>query len=91
MIKRVSTLFRGHKELILQFNTFLPAGYKINEADLDDINHPAYVPPSARMTGPGTRRSGYDDDGYGDGYGSYGYGGYDSRLVPDSGLESGTP
>ena len=31
VIKRVSELFRGHRELILQFNTFLPAGYKINE------------------------------------------------------------
>lgn len=29
VIKRVSQLFRGHKELILGFNTFLPPGYKI--------------------------------------------------------------
>lgn len=29
VIKRVSELFRGHKDLILGFNTFLPPGYKI--------------------------------------------------------------
>ena len=29
VIKRVSELFRGHNDLILGFNTFLPPGYKI--------------------------------------------------------------
>jgi len=29
VISRVSTLFRGHPELIVGFNTFLPPGYKI--------------------------------------------------------------
>lgn len=29
VIQRVSTLFRGHPELIVGFNTFLPPGYKI--------------------------------------------------------------
>mmetsp|Transcript_15747 Transcript_15747/g.27617 ORF Transcript_15747/g.27617 Transcript_15747/m.27617 type:complete len:2133 (+) Transcript_15747:330-6728(+) len=29
VIKRVSLLFRGHRNLILGFNTFLPPGYKI--------------------------------------------------------------
>ena len=35
VILRVSELFRGHRELILGFNTFLPAGHKIKEEDLD--------------------------------------------------------
>ena len=29
VIKRVSELFRGHNQLILGFNTFLPPGFKI--------------------------------------------------------------
>ena len=29
VIARVSSLFRGHPELIVGFNTFLPPGYKI--------------------------------------------------------------
>lgn len=29
VIRRVSTLFEGHRDLILGFNTFLPPGYKI--------------------------------------------------------------
>lgn len=29
VITRVSHLFRGHPELIMGFNTFLPPGYKI--------------------------------------------------------------
>ncbi len=29
VISRVSTLFRGHPDLIVGFNTFLPPGYKI--------------------------------------------------------------
>ena len=29
VIERVSNLFKGHPELIVGFNTFLPPGYKI--------------------------------------------------------------
>ena len=29
VISRVSVLFKGHQELIVGFNTFLPPGYKI--------------------------------------------------------------
>lgn len=29
VISRVSSLFKGHPELIVGFNTFLPPGYKI--------------------------------------------------------------
>ena len=50
VIRRVSRLFRGHTQLILQFNTFLPAGYKISEADLSDPTNPAYCPPSPTPT-----------------------------------------
>jgi paired amphipathic helix protein Sin3a len=42
VIRRVSRLFgHAHTELILQFNTFLPLGYKIDAADLNDPAHPA--------------------------------------------------
>lgn len=33
VIKRVSQLFRGHPNLIVGFNTFLPTGYKIQVHD----------------------------------------------------------
>ena len=36
MIERVSRLFAGHQRLILGFNTFLPAGYKI------EVRHPQH-------------------------------------------------
>ena len=43
VIRRVSRLFgHAHTELILQFNTFLPLGWKIDAADLNDPAHPAY-------------------------------------------------
>ncbi|XP_065063870.1 paired amphipathic helix protein Sin3a-like isoform X1 [Rhopilema esculentum] len=35
VISRVSTLFKGHPELIVGFNTFLPPGYKIEVTDGD--------------------------------------------------------
>ncbi len=35
VIHRVCTLLQGHTQLILQFNEFLPQGYKIHEAQLD--------------------------------------------------------
>eukprot|EP01043_Picozoa_sp_COSAG02_P007921 COSAG02_NODE_245_length_27293_cov_16.488012_8_plen_726_part_00 len=45
VIRRVVQLFgHAHMELILQFNTFLPAGYKIDVADLNDPSHPAFCP-----------------------------------------------
>lgn len=46
MISRVSTLFQGHKDLIVGFNTFLPMGYKIelNKAtDTISIIHPKVI------------------------------------------------
>lgn len=60
VIRRVKTLFRGHRELILGFNQFLPAGYKIETADLEaheyyvfedgstsrDPNHPQHHTPA---------------------------------------------
>ncbi|XP_074602037.1 SIN3 transcription regulator family member A [Brevipalpus obovatus] len=38
VIQRVSTLFRGHPELIVGFNTFLPPGYKIEMQSNDQVN-----------------------------------------------------
>ena len=38
VIQRVSNLFRGHPELIVGFNTFLPPGYKIEMQANDQIN-----------------------------------------------------
>jgi len=35
VISRVSTLFKGHPDLIVGFNTFLPPGYKIEVTDGD--------------------------------------------------------
>jgi paired amphipathic helix protein Sin3a len=34
VIQQVSELFRGHNDLILGFNTFLPPGHRIEKADL---------------------------------------------------------
>ena len=45
VIRRVSQLFgHAHTELILQFNTFLPVGYKIDPQDLMDPTHAAFCP-----------------------------------------------
>ncbi|XP_053206939.1 paired amphipathic helix protein Sin3a-like isoform X2 [Panonychus citri] len=38
VIQRVSNLFRGHPELIVGFNTFLPPGYKIEMQSNDQVN-----------------------------------------------------
>lgn len=39
VIARVSQLFRGHPELIVGFNTFLPPGYKIEVVqDKEQVN-----------------------------------------------------
>ncbi|KNC52797.1 uncharacterized protein AMSG_12193 [Thecamonas trahens ATCC 50062] len=40
VIQRVRTLFRGHRDLIFGFNTFLPPGYKIELDDLRDEPEP---------------------------------------------------
>jgi paired amphipathic helix protein Sin3a len=45
VIRRVSTLFRGNKKLVLGFNTFLPEGYKIEV--------PGDGPPVATYSAPG--------------------------------------
>lgn len=34
VINRVSTLFKGHPDLIVGFNTFLPPGFKIEVSDV---------------------------------------------------------
>ncbi len=38
VIARVSSLFRGHPELIVGFNTFLPPGYKIEVHSNDSVS-----------------------------------------------------
>ena len=45
MISRVSNLFRGHPDLIVGFNTFLPPGFKIevNEGDLNLLGPPQHT------------------------------------------------
>lgn len=39
VIARVKDLFRGHRDLILGFNTFLPKGYEITLPIEDDQPH----------------------------------------------------
>ena len=45
MINRVSTLFHGHPDLIVGFNTFLPPGYRIEISDdhygFIQVTHPS--------------------------------------------------
>jgi paired amphipathic helix protein Sin3a len=41
VIQRVSNLFKGHPELIVGFNTFLPPGYKIEVQANDQV--PCYT------------------------------------------------
>jgi paired amphipathic helix protein Sin3a len=50
VIQKVSELFRGHNNLILGFNTFLPPGYRIENSDLPDDQHSG--PMSYVQTGP---------------------------------------
>lgn len=38
VIARVSNLFKGHPELIVGFNTFLPPGYKIEVQANDQVD-----------------------------------------------------
>lgn len=47
MINRVSTLFHGHPDLIVGFNTFLPPGYKIEVSE----EHHGYI----QVTHPSSR------------------------------------
>lgn len=47
VISRVSTLFKGHNDLIEGFNTFLPPGYKI-EIQANDMVH--YTAPNSSMS-----------------------------------------
>ncbi|RNA33806.1 Paired amphipathic helix Sin3a [Brachionus plicatilis] len=47
VISRVSTLFKGHNDLIEGFNTFLPPGYKI-EIQANDLVH--YTAPNSSMS-----------------------------------------
>ncbi|CAF0772019.1 unnamed protein product [Brachionus calyciflorus] len=47
VINRVSTLFKGHNDLIEGFNTFLPPGYKI-EIQANDSVH--YTAPNSSMS-----------------------------------------
>lgn len=47
VISRVSTLFKGHNDLIEGFNTFLPPGYKI-EVQANDSVH--YTAPNSSMS-----------------------------------------
>lgn len=54
MIRRVSELFRGHTDLILGFNTFLPPGYKIEvvtETPVDPVHARPPIPPPAPQPG----------------------------------------
>ena len=48
VINRVSSLFHGHPDLIVGFNTFLPPGYKIEVSD-DHIGYIQVTHPSSRI------------------------------------------
>ena len=48
VINRVSTLFHGHADLIVGFNTFLPPGYKIEVSD-DHVGYIQVTHPSSRI------------------------------------------
>ena len=48
VINRVSNLFKGHPDLIVGFNTFLPPGYKI-EVQANDPNQINVSTPTGQM------------------------------------------
>ncbi len=48
VIQRVSELFKGHNNLILGFNTFLPPGYKIEVVEAPPLGPPRPPPPPTR-------------------------------------------
>lgn len=55
VIDRVSTLFRGHPNLIQGFNTFLPPGYRIEcSSDPSDPNPVRVTTPTGTTTRPNT-------------------------------------
>ncbi|XP_067943768.1 paired amphipathic helix protein Sin3a-like isoform X2 [Watersipora subatra] len=59
VISRVSNLFKGHPELIVGFNTFLPPGYKIEVQANDTISVQQPGQPSmslSQLTGTATNR-----------------------------------
>ncbi|KAK4337070.1 hypothetical protein RND71_043700 [Anisodus tanguticus] len=60
VIQRVSNLFRGHPELIVGFNTFLPPGYKIEMQANDQVNvsMPNRTTSAIIINGPPTTLSG---------------------------------
>lgn len=59
VIKRVSQLFRGHKDLILGFNTFLPPGYTIEITEDEATGNlcPGYLGPRGFNELPQQRRA----------------------------------
>ena len=50
VIERVSNLFHGHPALIQGFNTFLPAGYRIETSDNPDPNYITVTTPAGTTT-----------------------------------------
>uniref|UniRef100_A0A674NST4 Paired amphipathic helix protein Sin3a n=1 Tax=Takifugu rubripes TaxID=31033 RepID=A0A674NST4_TAKRU len=54
VISRVSQLFKGHPDLIMGFNTFLPPGYKIEVQTNDLVN---VTTPASPTSGTDTKRS----------------------------------
>lgn len=65
VIGRVSNLFKGHPELIVGFNTFLPSGYKIEVQANDQgyafqvsVSVPSPNPPSVAPAGSVTHSGG---------------------------------
>mmetsp|Transcript_36011 Transcript_36011/g.80148 ORF Transcript_36011/g.80148 Transcript_36011/m.80148 type:complete len:1160 (+) Transcript_36011:163-3642(+) len=49
VISRVKKLFKGHRELILGFNTFLPKGYEIELARISDDEEEEEAPAAAQI------------------------------------------
>lgn len=54
VISRVSNLFKGHPDLIVGFNTFLPPGYKIEvQANEINVHQPGQQTVCISTLGPG--------------------------------------
>ena len=61
VIDRVSTLFKGHPNLIQGFNTFLPPGYKIEcSMDPPDPNPIRVTTPTGTTTRPNISVAAYN-------------------------------
>lgn len=60
---RVCLLLQGHRDLILGFNAFLPADFKVDASMLDDRDRldPAKLPPSMRRRSRDHSRGALDD------------------------------